>query len=655
MEHSTKRKHSNHKGQRLQIVKNNIAQYALLLCLVVVQNVCTAQVLDANVSIKANNKPLSQVLFQLSEQAHFDFSYDNRVISSNQTITINAQHQPLRQVLGTICQQSNIQYKEMGSQIIFFGAGREEAQRVRHFISGQVTDYQTGNVLQDVTVTEKYFRLNTNTNAQGGYQLIVPNPNYTVELTYSLQGYQKKSYLIKVSDNKTLNVSLKSKENNTPIINTDTQKVEAITFHNALAKQMLTVADDSVEMKELAKPLIQKKSLELLVSKNVLDSLRNDSNLNVTPFQFSVIPGVGMYNQFVGRNQVNGFSFNLFAGLNAGVNGFELSSMLNIDRFNVHGAQVAGFANIVGGQVTGSQIAGFANVTKLKAYGWQVAGFSNFAGKEMKGAQIAGFTNFVRGRADGAQISGFYNIATDSGYGAQIAGFGNTIGGNYEGTQIGGLINITRGKIDGAQIAGFMNMAKEVNGIQIAGFLNYTTKLKGVQIGVFNFVDSVDGGVPIGVFNYVRNGYHRWEIQGSESGIVNLKYKSGTDRFYTYLGIGGARNSDSVPTLWDVNYGVGTIFRAQKPVFFNLEASAHWLNPGRWANEQNSLYRFDANIGFRLYKKVALVVGPSINFYVANEKFEKQTSLNKQPFFLNEKIAKTHIQGWFGLNAALQF
>ena len=121
MEHSTKRKHSNHKGQRLQIAKNNIAQYALLLCLVVVQNVCMAQVLDANVSIKANNKPLSQVLFQLSEQAHFDFSYDNRVISPNQTITINAQHQPLRQVLGTICQQSNIQYKEMGSQIIFFG------------------------------------------------------------------------------------------------------------------------------------------------------------------------------------------------------------------------------------------------------------------------------------------------------------------------------------------------------------------------------------------------------------------------------------------------------------------------------------------------------------------------------------------------------
>ncbi len=655
MEHSTKRKHSNHKGQRLQITKNKIVRYAVLLCLAIAQNISTAQVLDTDVSIKANNKPLSQVLFQLSEQAHFDFSYDNRVISPNQTISIDAQHQPLRQVLGVICQQSNIQYKEMGSQIIFFGAGREEAQRVRHFISGQVTDYQTGSVLQGVTVTEKYFRLNTNTNAKGGYQLTVPNPNYTVELTYSLQGYQKKSYLIKVSDNKTLNVSLKSKENNAITLSSDTQSVEAITFHNALAKQMLTVADDSAEMKELAKPLIQKKSLELLVSKDILDSLRNDSNLIITPFQFSIVPGVGTFNQFVGKNQVNGFSFNLLAGLNAGVNGFELSAFVNIDRFNVSGAQVAGFANIVGGQTKGLQVAGFANVTKLKAFGWQIAGFSNFAGKEMKGAQIAGFTNFVRGRADGAQISGFYNIATDSGYGAQIAGFGNTIGGNYEGTQISGFINMTRGKIDGAQIAGFINLAKEVKGIQIAGFLNYTAKLKGMQIGVFNFVDSADGGVPIGVFNYVRNGYRRWEIQGSESGIVNLKYKSGTDRFYTYLGIGGARNSDSVPTLWDVNYGVGTIFRAQKPVFFNLEASAHWLNPGRWANEQNSLYRFDANIGFRLYKKAALVVGPSINFYVANEKFEKQTSLNKQHLFLNEKIAKTHIQGWFGLNAALQF
>lgn len=656
MEHSKERKHCNHYGQGLQIAKRKTTKYILLLFFAAIHTIATAQILETTVNIKANNKPLSQILFQLSEQAHFDFSYDNRILSPYQTTSVDAQGKPLREVLNTVCQQNGIQYRVVGSQIIFFGAGRQEARRVSHYISGQVTDYRTGELLKGVTVSEKYFRLNTNTNAQGSYQLSVPNPDYTIELTYSLQGYQKKSYIIKVSDNKTINVSLKSKENANGANAADTQKVEAISFSSALAKQLLTPENDSAEQNNLAQPIVQKKSLEMLVSKRVLDSLQKDSTFDVVPFQFSVIPGVGMYNQRVGKQQVNGFSFNLFAGLNAGVNGFELSSMLNIDRFNVRGLQIGGIANIVGGQSTGLQIAGVANTTKLKAFGWQIAGVTNFAGQEMKGAQIAGFNNFVRGSAYGPQISGFYNIATDSGSGAQIAGFGNTIGGSYNGTQISGFINITRGKIDGAQIGGFMNLAKEVKGIQIAGFLNYTNKLKGMQIGVFNFVDSADGGVPIGVFNYVRNGYRRWEIQASETGLINLKFKTGTTRFYTYLAAGGGKNNDSAAgPIWDLSYGIGTMLLPQKPVFFTFEASAHWLHPGRWANEQNSLYRLDANIGVRLYKRTALVVGPSLNIYVANDKFEKITGINKQHLFVNEKFGITNVQGWFGLNAAIQF
>lgn len=657
MANRTKRQQGNNKGQGLQIAKTLWAKYALVLWFLAVAATSNAQLLSTELSINANRQPLSKVLFQLSEQAHFDFSYDTRVIAPSQTVSINAQNQPLGQVLNGICAQSNIQYKVLGNQIIFFGASQEETRRVSHLISGQVTDYQTGEVLQGVRVSERYFRLNTNTNAEGSYQLSVPNPDYTIQLTYDLEGYQKKSYLVKLSDNKTLNVSLKSKAEpkETATAKSDTvPALEPITFPQALATQMLDKHYDTVKMQQLSQPITKKKSLMWLIPKKQLDSLELDSTLTTVPFQFSVVPGVGLNAN--GKSYVKGFSLNLFGGLNAGVNGFEAASIFNLNRFNVRGFQAAGMVNIVGGQTNGFQAAGLVNISRLKAHGFQAAGFYNFAGKEMHGFQAAGFINFVRGNAQGTQAAGFYNIITDSADGTQLSGFGNTVGGNYRGVQATGFINIVNGKIYGTQAAGFINLAKEVNGTQIAGFMNYTGKLRGLQIGVFNFADTVESGAPIGVFNYVRKGYRRWEVQGNETGIVSLKFKSGTHRFYTYVGLGGKdMGSGNNSFLWDIHYGAGTILRPQKPLFCVLELSSHWLNPGVWSDQINNLYRLDFDLGVRLYKRFAVTVGPAVNLLVIQDKFEPITPLNQPHNFFVEKINNTWVKGWLGLSAAVQF
>lgn len=653
---SRKEQHCNNNGQRVQLKSKKIIAYLTLLVLIILFQKGFGQVLDSDVTIKARNEPLSQVLFQLSEQAHFDFSYDTRVISPNQTVTLNAVNQPLGQVLNTICSQNNIRFKQIGNQIIFFSNKKEEVRRVQHHIKGTVTDYTTGRVLSGVNVSEKYFHLNSSTNKDGSYKISVPNPNYTVQLTYSLEGYQRKSYLVRVNDNKTFNVALKSvksEEPNKPIAIDTT--IKPIPFQSALVKKILKEKQDTVRLKELSQPLLQKKSLSLIVPKKTIDSLKNDSNLNIVPYQFSVIPGVGYNALFGGKNLVQGVSFNLFAGLNAGIDGVEIGGIANLSRFNVKGVQVGGIANIVGGQTEGIQVGGIANVSKLKTRGVQVAGISNLVGQEMEGVQVGGINNIVRGDMIGVQVAGIHNLVTANTEGTQVSGFANTAWGSVNGGQIAGFINTAKDEIKGPQVAGFMNLAERVNGVQVAGFLNYAHRMKGVQLGVFNFIDSLEGGLPIGFFNYVGNGYRRFEIQGSETGIINLKFKSGTHRFYTYFGFGLKDNGASNNWLWDINYGLGTIFLHQKPVFFGLEFSAHSLNQSTWSNEVNLLNRFDVSMGIRLYKSLAITLGPSANFYVVHNSLLEKTTITKPQLLFDEKRGNINIQGWVGFNAAIQF
>lgn len=652
-----KQQHDNNKRQRVQVIVKTTLTYVCLLGLILLFQKGFGQVLDSEVTIKATNKPLSQVLFQLSEQAHFDFSYDTRVISPNQTATINAEKEPLGMVLNSLCNQSNIKFKQIGNQVIFFSNQKEEVRRVEHHIRGTVTDYRTGNVLKGVSITEKYFQIKTNTNNDGDYKISVPNPDYTIQLTYALEGYQRKSYLVKVNDNKTFNVSLKSKEEQqvNSIVKDSLLTLQPISIHSVIAKKILEVKNDSVKLKDLSQPLLEKKSLSLIVPKNSLDSLKKDSTLNVVPYQFSIIPGVGYNAQFGGKNIVEGVSFNLFGGLNAGIDGVEIGSLANLTRFNVSGVQVAGIVNLVGGKTKGVQVGGIANITKLQFEGVQTAGITNITGQRMEGVQAAGINNIVRGEMKGVQAAGIHNLVTGNTEGVQVSGFANTAWGDIDGTQAAGFLNTAKGSVKGSQIAGFMNLAKEVKGIQIAGFLNYARRMKGVQIGVFNFVDTLDGGLPIGFFNYVGNGYRRWEVQATETGIINLKFKSGTHRLYTYIGAGAKDNGASDNWLWDINYGVGTVFRHQKPIFFGLELSSHWLHQKTWSNEMNMLNRFDANVGIRLYKTLALTLGPSLNFYVVNKALEATTNINKSPLLFDESVGKTQLQGWVGFNAAIQF
>ncbi len=229
------------------------------------------------------------------------------------------------------------------------------------------------------------------------------------------------------------------------------------------------------------------------------------------------------------------FSFNILAGCNGGVNGFELGGLVNINQGDVKGCQIGGLANLNGGNLNGLGIGGLMN-----------------GSMDMNGCQIGGLMN-TSAHANGCQIAGLVNHAKTMDQGLQIAG----------------LANCTQEMNKGAQIAGLMNCSGNVKGFQLAGLMNITKKSEGVMLaGLLNIADSAEN--TLAFINIVKyNGKYRLTLWTDETYSTNLSFKSGVNHFYGIVGIGYNPFFDDLK--YSFNYGIG--YRAGNPaVAFDLEA-----------------------------------------------------------------------------------
>lgn len=341
-----------------------------------------------------------------------------------------------------------------------------------------------------------------------------------------------------------------------------------------------------------------------------LKDLNNDKSEFKTA-QVSVAPGVSS-NSVSGdaASITNRVSFNLTWGVNGGVNGGEIGLI----------------GNTVNGDVQGGQVAGLINRTK----------------GNVVGTQVAGLVNHTDGRVSGVQISGLRNRA-QSGNGVQISFLSNKIKENYVGVQIAGLTNRTKGKNFGWQIAGLSNVAKDgqtqvqisglrnrANDIQIAqiGAINSAKKVKGVQIGLINFADTVSI-VSIGLLNFIKKGYNRLELSRGDIYQLNAAYKFGSNRFYNIvktslhseennlIGIPKNWNEDNIS--WSLGYGIGTTLFLRERTRWNFEVSLSHVNENAgWSTDQNWWAQTRLTLDMKLFKKLTVFVGGSINGSVSD-------------------------------------
>jgi len=363
---------------------------------------------------------------------------------------------------------------------------------------------------------------------------------------------------------------------------------------------------------------------------------QDKQKIDTMPFQLSLISPLGT-NGMHSFSTVNNFSINIYAGIAAGLDGFEASGFLSVLKGDMRGAQFSGFVNADLGRTHGAQFAGFVNYNKEELEGFQAAGFVNVVTKNTEAVQLAGFVNTVVGEFEGAQFAGFVNVATKESKGAQFAGFVNTTSAKLNGFQgagftnyaqgitmgqISGFLNTNKGDLNGIQATGFLNLnTGRVKGAQLAGFLNITKQLNGTQIGMFNYVDSLESGTPIGFLSFVKNGYRAFELRTSETLFGIASFKTGTKKFYNIISAGGAIRNNTV--LWGMGYGIGTMHEFSDKISLNIELQSFQLSEGDWRNDRLNLFNtFSTQLSYEISEGFRVFAAPTFNVIASDTKNE---------------------------------
>lgn len=350
--------------------------------------------------------------------------------------------------------------------------------------------------------------------------------------------------------------------------------------------------------------------------------------------QVSVFPFFGS-NGVSSNEVINRFSFNIFWGMNGGVDGLEVGLFFNSIKNNVIGAQFAGMGNTIGGDLDGTQVAGLFNVTLGDADGFQGAGLFNIAPRSFSGVQASGLFNMANSTSSPIQISGLMNVGT-----------GQT----------------------GSQIAGLFNFAEKVKGLQVGGLLNVAREVRGSQIGLINVADSLSG-LSIGLLNFIKDGYNRVEFSANETFFTNFSLRIGVRRFYNILYIGsrfdnlpssGASNNRQLNLTWGLGYGLGTgLAMGSRNNMITLETILIHVNEQEfWTNTLNLLNQYRIGFDFQTGARTSIFFGPNMNIIFSKKIDPETNSLGSgiMPYtFYDKTKGLTNVKMWVGFGAGVRF
>ncbi len=520
------------------------------------------------------DKPVQEVLTQISKQGDFQFSYNSNLTKKYGKVSITAEDKTVKQVLDMIFDGSCL-YRETGNYVILRKPGEYS-----YTISGYVRDLSTGQSVPNASVYEQHQLVSTLTNEEGFFRLKLKDKYPDAAISLSKHMYMDTLMPLEPGFDQQLTVSLAP-------VKTKTLPVVLITD----------------------KPEVEKTWL----GRNFLSSRQKVQSLNIgnyfasKPFQFSIIPGVGTHGKMSGQVE-DKFSFNVLGGYNAGINGFELGTIFNIVKGDMKYVQIGGLFNIVGGGMEGVQIGGAYNQVFDSVAGVQIGGLGSIVKGSVEGVQIGGLANIDGGSMEGVQIGGLYNQASHTVNGTQIGGMANIALGDMKGTQIAGLVSFATNSAEGVQISGLMNYAKDFDGMQIAGFLNVAKTVKGFQLGFINIADS-SSGFNLGFINIIRNGYHKASVYANDITPFNIAVKTGTYKFYNILFAGADPFGDKAYT---VGYGIGSDFRLGRRLSLTLELSAQGMYLGTWENVP-TISRLQPSLQVQVAKGVRVYAGPALS------------------------------------------
>jgi len=269
----------------------------------------------------------------------------------------------------------------------------------------------------------------------------------------------------------------------------------------------------------------------------------------------------------------------------------------------------------------------------------------------VNGTEIGSIFNYNKGIVKGFQLSGVANINTGFSNGFLLTGVTNICLDSTSGQFIAGVLNYSAQNGKGFQLSTINIASNTFTGFQL-GVFNYAKNIKGVQLGVFNFLNDSLEALPIGVFSIVRNGYYEFELAGGEAIYSNLNYKMGVEKFYTVFKTGYTLFKNSPVYSFGMGFGGNISIAAKQKISIDISYNQIVYNSNWESNGYNNLNKADINYKYTISDKFSLLVGPSLNVYITNEKVDGDYGTLNIPYTLyaNEG-AGSKIFMWIGLNA----
>ncbi|MDR0364191.1 MAG: hypothetical protein LBH92_04150 [Bacteroidales bacterium] len=581
---------------------------------------------NIKITLKTQKEALSEIFQEITRQTGFRFSYNPQIIDDNALVSVDIAETNLKEALAIVLPNS-IVVKQIENHLIL-----------------SLLEKQENTITSPHTEFVKTIHLQKNQNISTAQNLKSEN-NTLIHNSHSVLLEKKSS-------------------SNNGLHNLDCLDSVKLKLEEEMKRQIAalllgaTITTTQIEAQEISQT-------ETNVTTHQIENSGAPVQ-NKKAAQFSFVYPLGTDWIYAMNNKYN-LSFNVLGGFTGSVQGMELSTIFNINKYNAKGIQFAGVFNMTGvsSYKKSSNVAQFA------------AGF-NFV-KKGKAAQFAGGANIAdsgcfqaaaganAAKLSGAQVAGGINI-TDDGCFQASAGI------NMAGTsaaQITGSVNVTKkGKF---QAAAGVNVAEESQ-CQLAGAVN-VIKRGGFQMGVVNVRDTADG-VSLGILNIVAHGgVMEAGVEGGEFIHAAVTLRSGTQRLYSILLFGGNFSEECITP----GFGLGTEFRFTKwlglnieLVYYNLINIHHGpffldISADYW--EYSGLAHFRPVFNFKIAKHFKIFAGPAFNLLIEDGPNGNYIDNRESAYYRYKFIQKTprplfdeyisheslRLRGWIGFTAGVKF
>jgi hypothetical protein len=575
-----------------KMINNKVILFVFSFCLFTFLHAQT----NDHVTLIIENKSLSQVFFEITQQTGYRFSYNPQMVDVDRKISINIENKSLDETLELLLCDT-VSYKKTGKYIIL--------SAIEETANNDFIDSEENVSLQNKTISDN------------GISRVSCHDSIII-----IKEEEMKAFLTTMSLITSIATNLSAQE---------------IPSTNSEQQQEWNIEDTTTEKKRVAQlsfiyPLgtswIYSPEYTYHFSVNIIGGVTGKikgielaSIFNINKYSVNGFQAAGIFNITGTSSDENSKNVQFAAGFNATKAGKSVQFAGGANIADTGSYQAAGGINIA--EKSHAQMAGGVNITKEGAL--QIAGGVNIANKSH--AQIAGGVNMTK---EGAlQIAAGVNIAAVST------------------TQIVGGVNMTKkGRF---QMAGGVNIA-DISTCQIAGGVNITGKGR-FQLGIVNIRDTADG-VSLGIINIVKHGgVLEAGIEGAELVHSSITFRSGVQKLYTVLSIIGYNYSDKFAST---GAGLGTSFLWKNRIGLNLELIHYqfYKDYPRFYNTYNGLIQFRPVFNIRIANHFKLFLGPTANLLIQPQ---NETAI-KPPYSIAAwNKNNTDFNFWVGITGGLKF